>query len=463
MKKPGSDRCHLTRRHGTSVFARTLLPRILIVLALAGTTIGCGTTGKFRGTVLETAPEPILNEEQQQANAESFDTVWQSVNDTFWDPEFGGTDWDAIRETYTPLVAAATTRSEARQLMKQALEQLGESHFYIIPAELYEDMSSGPRGQGDCGLRVRVIDGHTVVVKVIPDSPGEEAGIRCGWELLRAGDSELRPFVEKLEAEYATSRTLPSKLAIAVRGKMRGEIGDELSLRFRDGEGKERELSLTLAEPQGHKTVFSNLPPSWVNIRAERLAGDIGSISLNIFMDPTFTMGEFNKAMTSLRDCHGVILDLRGNGGGIAGMAPGLAGWFVPEKKQSLGEMITRDSHLNLLVRPRVNAYRGPLAILVDCFSASTSEFLAAGLQDLGRARIFGSRSAGAALVANMIRLPNGDGFEYAFADYESTGGARIEGNGITPDVEIPYSRASLLEGDDMAMAAAIAWINESR
>ena len=154
------------------------------------------------------------------------------------------------------------------------------------------------------------------------------------------------------------------------------------------------------------------------------------------------------------------MLDLRGNGGGIAGMAPGLAGWFVKDSGLSLGRMFTRDSHLNLQVRPRLSAYDGPLAILVDELSASTSEFVAAGLQDLGRARLFGSRSAGAALVANMIRLPNGDGFEYAFADYESTGGGRIEGNGIVPDVEAPYTREELLDGDDVALAAAIAWIN---
>jgi len=446
---------------------RALLPLILTVLALTSMTIGCGTTGKSLATsppkALDATPEQILNEEQQEANAESFDKVWQTVNKTFWDPGFRGVDWDAVRETYAPLVVAATAQSEARKLMRQALEELGESHFYVIPAELYEDMSSGPKGQGECGFRVRVIDGHAIVVKVIPDSPGNEAGIQRGWEVLEAGDSELRSFVEKLGAEYADSPTLASKLSTAARGKLRGEIGDELPLRFLDGEGEQRALSLRLAEPRGHKSVFSNLPPAWVDIQSERLTGDIGYVSLNIFMDPTFTMGEFGKAMTSFQECRGLVLDLRGNGGGIAGMAPGLAGWFVQESNQSLGQMFTRDSHLNLRVRPRLNAYSGPLAVLVDGLSASTSEFLAAGLQDLGRARVFGSRSAGAALVANMIRLPNGDGFEYAFADYESTGGGRIEGNGVIPDVETPYSRATLLEDEDAALTAAIAWINESR
>jgi len=468
MKRTCSDVLYPIRRHCSPIFVRALLPATLFILAVAlSMTVGCGTTGKSLteapGTALEAAPEPILNEMEQQANAESFDKAWQTINDTFWDPEFRGVDWTAVRETYTPLIAAAPTRSEARQLMKQTLEQLGESHFYIIPAELYDDMISGPSGRGECGFRVRVIDGHAVVMKVIPDSPGEEAGIQNGWELLTAGDSELRSFIEKLEVEYAGSFTLSSKLSIAARGKLRGEIGDELPLRFLDGEGKERVLSLPLAEPHGHKAVFSNLPPAWIDIRTERLADNIGYISLNVFMDPTFTMSEVNKAMTSFQDCRGIVLDLRGNGGGIAGMAPGLAGWFVSEKNQRLGEMITRDSHVNLLVRPRLKAYRGPLAILVDGLTAATSEFLTAGLQDLGRARVFGSRSAGAALVANMIRLPNGDGFEYAFADYESTGGARIEGVGIMPDVEIPYTRESLLAGEDAALAATVAWINGSQ
>lgn len=465
MKRVGRNRRHRGRRHGSPALVRGLPVWIFVAAGLAAMTAGCGMTGGSLATPPPAAPdaepEPILNEEQQRANAESFEEVWQTVNRTFWDPEFRGVDWNAVRETYAPLVLAATTQTEARQLIRQALEELGESHFYVIPAELYEDMTGGPKGQGDCGFRVRVIDGRTIVVKVIPDSPGDEAGVQCGWELLTVGDSELRSFIEKLGPEYAGSPTLASKLSIAARGRLRGEIGGELALLFLDREGEERALSLRLTEPRGHKTIFSNLPPAWVDILAERLAGDVGYVSLNMFMDPTFTMGEFQKAMASFQDCRGIVLDLRGNGGGIAGMAPGLAGWFVQESNVSLGSMFTRDSHVNLLVRPRQNAHSGPLAVLVDELSASTAEFLAAGLQDLGRARIFGSRTAGAALVANMIRLPNGDGFEYAFADYESAGGGRLEGNGVTPDVEIPHSREGLLGNEDAALAAAIAWMNE--
>jgi carboxyl-terminal processing protease len=466
MKGTGLDGRSPAHRHINPVFVGTVVPLVFILAALASITVGCGQTGRSLATPplaeLDEPPEPILSDEQREANAESFDKVWSTVDRTFWDPEFSGVDWDSVRTTYSPLVAAAPAQSEARQLIKQALEELGESHFYVIPAELYEDMTGGPKGHGDCGLRVRVLDGHAIVVNVIPDSPADEAGVRCGWELLTARDCELRSFIDRLEVEYEGAPTLTSKLSIAAGGKLRGEVGDELPLTFLDGEEAERALSLRLAEPQGHKAIFSNLPPAWVDIQSERLKGDIGYISLSLFMDPTFTMGELGNAVTSLDDCRGIVLDLRGNGGGIAGMAPGLASWFVKEDGLSLGRMFTRDSHLNLQVRPRLSAYDGPLAILVDELSASTSEFVAAGLQDLGRARVFGSRSAGAALVANMIRLPNGDGFEYAFADYESTGGGRIEGNGIVPDEEAPYARSDLLADRDAALLAAIAWIDES-
>jgi carboxyl-terminal processing protease len=95
----------------------------------------------------------------------------------------------------------------------------------------------------------------------------------------------------------------------------------------------------------------------------------------------------------------------------------------------------------------------------VDEISISTAEILAGGLQDLGRARVFGSRSAGAALPSAIERLPNGDGFQYAFANYVRTGGQPLEGRGVLPDVEAPLTREALLAGRDPALEAALTWI----
>jgi len=80
-------------------------------------------------------------------------------------------------------------------------------------------------------------------------------------------------------------------------------------------------------------------------------------------------------------------------------------------------------------------------------------------LKDLKRARIFGTRTAAAALPSAIEMLPNGDGFQYAMANYISEGGKPLEGLGVTPDVETPLSRTALLAGKDPALDAALEWI----
>jgi carboxyl-terminal processing protease len=143
-------------------------------------------------------------------------------------------------------------------------------------------------------------------------------------------------------------------------------------------------------------------------------------------------------------------------------MAMGIGGWFVREPDQQLGTMTTRDAQLRFVLNPRVETYDGKLAILIDGCSMSTSEILAGGLQDLGRARIFGTRSAGAALPSAIARLPNGDGFQFVFANYASADGEPLEGRGVVPDVEAAPDRAALLAGRDPALEAAMEWIHRA-
>jgi carboxyl-terminal processing protease len=116
---------------------------------------------------------------------------------------------------------------------------------------------------------------------------------------------------------------------------------------------------------------------------------------------------------------------------------------------------------LHFVINPRLDTFDGPLAILVDGLSISTSEILAGGLQDLKRARIFGTNTAGAALPSQVEKLPNGDAFQYAVADYVSFGGKRLEGAGVKPDVEVRPDRKMLLAGKDAILEAAVRWISE--
>src|SRR5439155_10687832 len=130
-----------------------------------------------------------------------------------------------------------------------------------------------------------------------------------------------------------------------------------------------------------------------------------------------------------------------GNPGGLGIMAIGMGNWFVNQPHQELGTMTMRDGELRFVLNPRPETFDGPVAILVDSCSASTSEILAGGLKDLGRARIFGTRTAAAALPSVIERLPNGDGFQYAIANYISEGGKALEGLGVEPDEEVKLTR----------------------
>ena len=144
-------------------------------------------------------------------------------------------------------------------------------------------------------------------------------------------------------------------------------------------------------------------------------------------------------------------------------MAMGMAGWLVKQTGSDWAPCTCAAPHsTSSSIRAR-EAFGGPVAVLVDGSSASTSEIFAGGLKDLGRARIFGTRTAAAALPSVITRLPNGDGFQYAVANYISQGGKPLEGNGVVPDVEVKLTRASAAGGHDSVVDAALDWIRKQK
>jgi carboxyl-terminal processing protease len=180
---------------------------------------------------------------------------------------------------------------------------------------------------------------------------------------------------------------------------------------------------------------------------------------------------QFQKAMDEFRSADGIVIDLRGNPGGLAAMIMGLAGHFVSERDQLLGVMKTRQSEMKFPANPRlvngagerVEPYKGPVAILVDGMTGSASECFSGGLQSIGRVRVFGQTSMGQALPALFDRLPNGDVLIHAWGDFVTGTGVRIEGRGVVPDEPIALSRSELLAGRDATLDGALAWIDRVR
>jgi carboxyl-terminal processing protease len=201
----------------------------------------------------------------------------------------------------------------------------------------------------------------------------------------------------------------------------------------------------------------------WVRTDTRELPGGIGYFALSAFINPAHVMDEFGKALERFRRAPGLVVDLRGNEGGAFNIVMGMLGWLVPDRERQVGTVIQRGLTLKVVVQPRPEPYAGRVAVLVDGLSMSASEVLAAALQDTGRARIFGSRTAGAVLVSMVERLPNGDRFQYAYADYASVTGRRLEGHGVIPDVAVDLTRDALITGHDRVIDAAVEWIRHWR
>jgi carboxyl-terminal processing protease len=198
--------------------------------------------------------------------------------------------------------------------------------------------------------------------------------------------------------------------------------------------------------------------------RVDQDGGCVGVVRVTLWMaamrDP------WERAMDEYAGCRGMVVDLRGNPGGLGGLVMGVSGAFL-DRSVALGVMKTRQNDLRFVSIPRrvtrdarpTQPFAGPVAILVDEMSMSTSEIFAAGMQGVGRARVFGERTPGMALPALMLRLPNQDVLYHAVADFVDPNGVRIEGHGAVPDEHVPLTRADLLAGRDRPLQAALDWI----
>jgi carboxyl-terminal processing protease len=400
-----------------------------------------------------------LTPEQQRLNIESFEHVWSTVRDKHWDPKLGGLDWQGVHDELRPRLERAATMEQAREAMEDMLSRLKQTHFDIVPAAVYEEMDGGGKGEGRTGIEVRVVEGRALVVSTEPDSPAAKSGVKPGWEIERVDGKPLDPGLRKIDRNFRDSTLHDLMLEQAVLTRLAGSEGSRVKVSLREAQGRNTTIEMERARPRGAEFSFGNLPPLYFWVEARKARPDVGYIRFNLFFAPETLNKAVENAVKDCATCRGFVVELRGNLGGIGGLAPGVAGWFLDTPGLRLGDMLLRTTKLKFVVFPRPTVFRGPLAILVDGCSASTSEIFAGGMQDLKRARVFGMRSAGAALPSMFERLPNGDGFQYAIANYISEGGKQLEGAGVIPDEIAGPSRRELLEGRDPALDRALAWI----
>jgi len=405
-----------------------------------------------------------ISEEERRLNLDSFDQVWTTVAENHFDPALQGVDWQAARDELRPRMERARTQDQDRKVMKELLSRLGQSHYVIVPSQAYAQMEEATETAvqyGTPGIDVRIIDGQPVVTQVEEGSPAAAAGVKAGWQIVRIRGQKTDQMIATAERELAGRSWQQAGMAEAIYRRLSGPLGSEIAIDFLDEINERAWRRISVARPRGQSFKIGNAPPIDVSLSARHLDESLGYISFSVFAHPTYVMQEFNKAMSSFSEAPGVVIDLRGNSGGMLEMVTGMMGWFVDETRH-VGTQYFRDHELKLLVRPRHQIYRGPVAVLVDELCGSGAELFASGLQDLGRAVIVGSPTSGSVLGSNFERLPNGDGLQYAISNYISaTTGEPLEGIGVQPDIKVSPTRAALLAGRDPVLDAAVEWIRQ--
>lgn len=255
----------------------------------------------------------------------------------------------------------------------------------------------------------------------------------------------------------------------------------------------ETEIELALREPGGTRKTVTVRRPRFLNeqerqrereihldtarvARWNRLDGGWGYLKFTTFAfkGPKTTVNAFDQALDSLMDAPGLIIDLRGNGGGYVDAMTDIAGRFIPEKS-SFGFFQIREPGQELVlevfdwntggyttmprlqVKPRKKIYRGPVVVLIDrrCFSAC--EGFTGGLQALERVLVVGSdASGGGSGFVSGLKLPSGAIISFSSTVAWRPDGQQIEGNGVVPNVRVKERPRDWAVGRDRVLERGV-------
>jgi len=287
--------------------------------------------------------------------------------------------------------------------------------------------------------------------------------LKTGFVIEKIDGKTTKELLAPVEASF-TKRTLPEAQKRIYRERILmnyfgGNTETKSKIEVLDGKNQRQVLEVTRTERKNEMSqAMGNFPAQEVIFESKRLESNIGYIRFNMWVIPQ--MPKLREAIRSMKDAKGIIFDLRGNPGGVGGMATGIAGLLVKEQT-SLGSMKSRSNEMKFIVYPQAEIYDGKIVILTDYGTGSTSEVFAAGLQEIGRAKVIGETSAGAVLPSVFDKLPTGAIFQYAISDYKSPKNILIENRGVIPDTEIKLTRQTLLAGRDIQIEEAIKQIKK--
>ena len=469
---------------------RLLLCLIAVGLLTAG---AAAQKRKPRKQIIANVTVSASNPTPAQRRMEAFLVAWSTINQQYFDRSFGGLDWNKVRTEFQPRVAAAKTDAAFHQLLEEMLSRLGKSHLSVIVPEYFanleaakekarkkgEQMSAERRAASPAGaatdsdeddkifgenenarygigVELRMLDGRIVISSVDQQSGAVLAGLKPGFIIEKINGISIPEMIRQARIDGNSEAEIRYLFPIQlVDAFLNGDPDTSVFLTCMDQNDKAAEYTVPRLSLAGQTVSISrDLPEQFLKYETRSLNSDVGYIKFNAFAVPV--IAKFCDSLTDFQDKKAIIVDLRGNLGGILGSMMGLAG-MLSSKDIELGTYVTRAGRSPFIAQSKNKNFKGRLVIMVDSLSMSAAELFTAGLQGRGRAVVVGERSGGQSLPAIWTKLSTGAVMLFPVADFITPKGVSLEGTGLEPDHIAALDRGQLLKGVDTQLETAIA------
>lgn len=362
----------------------------------------------------------LINEKNISSKALFLET-WQIIKSNYYASDLNEQNWQKWKKRY---IHKIKTDEDAYVAINSMLASLDDSYSKFMSKEEFSAQNNAINSKlYGIGINIVSIAGKIYIANVIEDAPAYNQGIRLGDIILKVNGQDVN-----------------GRSIYDVAQLIRGDISSPLTLELlRNNEKFEKTVK---REEIKVKT-----------IDYKKISPQIGYIRISSFIGLD-TSKEFIIALNRLKDSQGLILDLRGNSGGLFQNAIVISNLFL--KEGTIVNVIARQGKKNTYsANDEGCIYDNPLVVLIDGNSASATEILSSALKENNRAVLIGTKTYGKGLVQKVFSLPNKSGMNLTIARYLTPNGHDINQKGVEPDYSVTFSHSDFINNIDPQLAYA--------
>ena len=349
-----------------------------------------------------------------------FDHAWQVVKNEYYDPNFNRQYWIRWKNHYRGKIK---TEDDAKVAIDTMLESLDDPYSRFLTKQEFADQNNSITSKIS-GIGVNIVNesGKIRIINVMENTPAQFAELKVG-DIIVAVDG------------IKVSGLSLAEVSNLVKGPINSFVSIDV-LRNKDLIKKKiirKEIAI--------KTVKSSVDKN------------IGYIQLASFISNS-TPNEFLEALENTDDTEGLIIDLRGNTGGLLPNAVFISNLFIPEGK--IVSIVGRNGYHYVIMAQKTDVnIDKPIILLVDGASASASEIFSGAMKDYHRAKLVGTKTYGKGMVQKIIPMPNETGLNLTVAKYLTPNGNDINKLGIEPDIVLPLKKSDITAKHDVQLEKA--------